>query len=301
MPRPGTVHTSINAYAGRMADLDTPIETIRGRLTELLADWGAEMSVVLKDLEDLRERVDGQDKLIKTLSADAEEAGNLRKAMQATELEAEKLRSEVESKSDLVKALRKDADQAVGLGKALKSKDEEIAKLSKANTALESRLADAEERLSDAEETMAKSHDDSTELKAMRAELDAKTSLIKSLRTDAERAETLEDRLDEKRATIGELEKSIDSQSATISELKESVQRWKDRYAALKSAHDIADSMISTMPDVVAEATADPDDDAETIVDKIAERTLAINMRDALKDARDAAEKPKKEKKATVS
>jgi chromosome segregation ATPase len=149
---------------------------------------------------------------------------------------------------------------------------------------------------------MAQSHDDTTELKAIQAELDAKTSLIKSLRTDAERSQTLEDRLDEKRATIGELEKSLDSQAATIAELKDSVRRWKDRYGALKSAHDIADSMISTMPDVVARVAAgDADSDAETVIDKIAERTVAINMRDALQDARDAADTPKKENKATAS
>jgi chromosome segregation ATPase len=113
-----------------MADLDTPIETLRGRLTQLLADWGAEMSVVLKDLEDLRERVDGQDKLIKTLKSDAEEADKLRKAMQASELEGEKLRAELESKRDLVKVLRKDAGEAADLGKELERKDKEIAKLS---------------------------------------------------------------------------------------------------------------------------------------------------------------------------
>ncbi|NIW23096.1 MAG: hypothetical protein GWN29_00215 [Gammaproteobacteria bacterium] len=302
-----------------MADLDTPIETLRGRLTQLLADWGAEMSVVLKDLEDLRERVDGQDNLIETLKGDAQDAGTLRKDMQAKELEVEKLRSELESKRDLVKVLRKDADGAADLrkalekkDKALKSKDKEITKLSETNKDLETRLVETERRLSDAEESMAESHDNATELNAIRAELNAKTSLIKSLRTDAERFEAFENRLDEKRATIGELEKSLDSQADTIAELKDSVQRWKDRYAALKSAHDIADSMLTTMPDIVAKAaggeSADSDSDAETIVDEIAERTLAINMRDALEDAREATEKPKKKdkpekekKKATAS
>ncbi len=293
-----------------MADLDTPIETIRGRLTQLLADWGAEMSVVLKDLEDLRERVDGQDNLIKTLRADAEEAGDLRKALQASELEAEKLRAELESKRDLVKVLRKDADIAAELEKELKSKDREYANLSKTNEDLESRLAETEQRLAKAEDSIAQSEDETTELKAIRAELDAKTSLIKSLRTDAERAEALEDRLDEKRATIAELEKSVDSQAATIAELKDSVRRWKDRYGALKSAHDIADSMITTMPDVAAAvADGEVDPDAETLIDTIAERTLAINMRESLEDAREAvgkndkddAVKKREKKEATAS
>ena len=42
-----------------MADIDTPIESLRERLTQLLADWGAEMSMVLKDLGDTRARLAG--------------------------------------------------------------------------------------------------------------------------------------------------------------------------------------------------------------------------------------------------
>ena len=137
-----------------MADIDTPIDALRERLTQLLADWGAEMSMVLKDLEDargrvadleqssassadevdeLRRRIKGQDDLIETLRADAEEAAGLRKKLQASELETEKLRSELDSKRDLVKALRKDSDKAEGLKADLKGKDRELSTLTKAH------------------------------------------------------------------------------------------------------------------------------------------------------------------------
>ena len=35
-----------------MADVQTPIDTLRERLTGLLADWGAEFSMVLKELDE---------------------------------------------------------------------------------------------------------------------------------------------------------------------------------------------------------------------------------------------------------
>src|SRR5690606_18491151 len=83
-----------------MAELHTPIDELRERLTGLLADWGAELSMVLRELEKKRERLaeleadaerhdeqleslnkrlEGQEGLIETLSADAEEALKLRR------------------------------------------------------------------------------------------------------------------------------------------------------------------------------------------------------------------------------
>ena len=37
-----------------MADTETPIGEIRERLTALLADWGAELTMVLRELEQKR-------------------------------------------------------------------------------------------------------------------------------------------------------------------------------------------------------------------------------------------------------
>lgn len=300
-----------------MADIDTPIEALRERLTQLLADWGAEMSMVLTDLEDargqiaklesaagskdeaqeLRRRLQGQEDLIETLKADAAEAAKLRKSLHASELEAEKHRSELETKRDLVKALRKDLDKAEDLKKELKRKDRELAGLASEKEQLEQRLSDAEQSAQD-------SKDDTTELVAIRAELEAKTSLLKSLRTDADRCEALEEQVDEKRATIAKLEKSIESQAATIADLKDSVKRWKDRYAAVKSGDLTGDTSIRTRPNLpVASAGEETlDEAAATITDAQAERTLAINMRDALREARTAADKTlEKSKKSKVA
>jgi DNA repair exonuclease SbcCD ATPase subunit len=308
-----------------MTDIDTPIEVLRERLTQLLADWGAEMSMVLADLEDARGRITalerssakkgevddlhrrlrGQESLIETLRADAAEAAKLRKALQSSELETEKLRSEVDTKRDLVNALRKDLDKSEELKKELKRKDREMAALASAKQDLEQQLTDAVQRVAQAEESAQDSQDDTTELVAIRAELEAKTELLRSLRTDADRSEALEQRLDEKRVTITKLETSIESQAATIADLKNSVNRWKDRYAALKSGDVTDDTSIRTQPDLSAMTTEIEalDEAAATITDQQAERTLAINMRDALREARSAADqykqdKPKKSKVA---
>ena len=78
-----------------MTDSTPTIQGLRDRLTGLLADWGAELAVVLKELEEKRarvaeleggaagrhgeveeltQRIEGQNTLIETLRADAEEA-----------------------------------------------------------------------------------------------------------------------------------------------------------------------------------------------------------------------------------
>jgi chromosome segregation ATPase len=297
-----------------MADIDTSIEALRERLTQLLADWGTEMSMVLKDLgdtraglagleersaateselESLRCRMSGQEELIESLRGDAEEAAALRKALSAAELEAENLRSELDSKLDLVKALRKDAEKIDGLRTELKRNESELASLGDLRRDLEQRLAAAEDSAAD-------SHDDITELAAVRAELAAKTSLLQTLRADAERCETLEERLDEKRTTISELETSLESQAATISDLKQSVKRWKDKYTAAKSGDVTNDPSIRTVADLpTARMAADElDPDAANRTDELAERTLAINMRDALRQARDTVDRSNKGKVA---
>ena len=40
-----------------MSDRQTSIQSVRDRLTGLLADWGAELSLVLKELEEKRARL----------------------------------------------------------------------------------------------------------------------------------------------------------------------------------------------------------------------------------------------------
>jgi chromosome segregation ATPase len=306
-------------HAGQMAEMDTPIETLHERLTQLLADWGAEMSMVLKELEDARgriaefeelssgsqdeleamqRRIDGQDSLIETLKADAEEAAGLRKSLVASEKETEKFRAELESKHDLVMALRKEADDLDALEKELKRKNREFEALRAENDRLRQQIVEVEERLAVAEESAAQTHDDTTELVALRAELDAKSSLIKSLHTDAERFVALEITLDEKRETIAKLEASINRQAATIVDLKESVTRWKSKCAALKASGATGDTSISTRLPMPSLAADDLEADALAATDIRAERTIAINMRDSLSEVREALGKEKQKQVA---
>ena len=84
------------------------------------------------------------------------------------------------------------------------------------------------------------------ELKATRAELDARKTMIESLRGDAERAQALEAQLKEKRNLISKLEGYIDRHVTTISDLKQSVTTWKEKYTSLKSPDSSSDA--ATVP-----------------------------------------------------
>jgi chromosome segregation ATPase len=284
-----------------MAKIDTPIDSLRERLTQLLADWGAEMSMVLKELEDararlaeierssidredeldeLRHRIVKQDALIDTLTNDAEEAGQLRKMLSTAELEAEKVRAELESKHDLIKVLRADADKKNTLQDSL----------DKAEKALEAeRQAGVElrERVAAAGQTAASSQDDKSELAAVRAELDAKTALIEKFRADAERAEHREE--------------SLDSQAKAKAELKESATRTSEVSTESTVTVDDGVTTMRAVPELPFSDLDDEEDDpaAQAATDLLAERTLAINMRDSLLDARKTQEQGSKKASGT--
>ena len=116
-----------------MTDSTPTIQGLRDRLTGLLADWGAELAVVLKELEEKRARVaelesaaasnaeldqlkqqlDGQTQLIETLRSDAEEA---QKARDATASEAALARDAASAESEAARA--HEATMAKGAGGA---------------------------------------------------------------------------------------------------------------------------------------------------------------------------------------
>jgi hypothetical protein len=87
-----------------MSETEISIAELRERLDALLADWGADASVVLTELErrrqslerlwtdtasrqsetaNLEKRLRGQSELIETLKGEAAEAAELRRALQA--------------------------------------------------------------------------------------------------------------------------------------------------------------------------------------------------------------------------
>src|SRR5512134_202775 len=106
-----------------MTESTATIQSLRDRLTGLLADWGSELALVLKELEAkrarvaelesagagrtdeieaLKQRIEGQNTLIEALRGDAEEASKLRVEVRTKDLDFERVSSELESKKDLV-------------------------------------------------------------------------------------------------------------------------------------------------------------------------------------------------------
>jgi chromosome segregation ATPase len=288
-----------------MVRQETGIEDLRERLTGLLADWGAEMSMVLRELEEARSRlaetsssadghaeqikalegrVAGQTELIETLREEAAESSELRGEVRARDLEIERLTSELDSKQELIHALRRDAEAGDRLKAEAKVMDKEIAALKKERRNAEVQLA---ELRAEVEALREHSDDDSgamaAELEAVRAELDARKALIKSLRADADRVSGLESRLEEKREIVANLEGSINKHVETIAELKRASDIWKRRYQALRGAH--ADATSRDLP-LFSDTDIAAMQQLETTDVAAPEQTIAIDMRRSLSEAR---------------
>ena len=149
-----------------MADSDIPIPELRARLNDLLADWGADLSSVLTELEEKRSRVaelesvaeeqseklealsgrvEAQDELIESLHGDADEAAALRKEILEKELALESKDAEIESKQELILALRRDAEKVGRLTGDGRAKDKEIERLAREKDFAEKHAADVKE------------------------------------------------------------------------------------------------------------------------------------------------------------
>jgi predicted RNase H-like nuclease (RuvC/YqgF family) len=298
-----------------MARQDTTTDALRERLTVLLADWGAEMSMLLRELDDARKQLADQDtkttnharelktledrnrgqvELIETLKSEASSASDLRAEVRAKDLEVERLASEIESKQELVRALRRDAESVDRLKTEAKVKDREIAELRKEQRQAEKRIGELGAELESLRDTAesAGSHE-KTELEAVRAELDARKTLIKSLRADADRVGALEARLEEKREIVTKLEASINKHVETIAELKRSGELWRKKYQDLRARDPAATSMeipALSQTDVAALQQLERTDVAGTAP----ERTIAIDMRRPLSEARRKSGNPPK-------
>jgi chromosome segregation ATPase len=291
-----------------MADRQASIQGVRDRLTGLLADWGTELSTVLKELEEkrarveelesrhaghdgelqaLQKRVEGQEQLIETLKAEGEEAGKLRTEVRSKDLEFERVSSELDSKRELVRALRRDAEVVDRMKADAKVRDREIEDLRGQVRRAEQRIEEQTKELSAVREAAGKANEDSTELEALRAELEARKAMIKSLRADQERIGTLESSIDEKREIIGQLEASLNKHSNTILELKRSAEAWKRKYQGVKGHSSTAETSVSlpSLSDTDVRAIEHLEKSVETKSDS----TIAIDMRRSLLEARRAA------------
>jgi chromosome segregation ATPase len=291
-----------------MTEPTATIQGLRDRLTGLLADWGSELAAVLKELEEkrtrvaeleggaagradeieqLKQRIEGQNTLIEALRGDAEEASKLRAEVRNKDLEFERVSSELESKKELVRALRRDTDGADRAKADARGKDREIEELKSKLQRAERQASDAAEQLAGLREAAeGRASEEQAEIDALRAELEARKTVIKSLRSDQERVAALQASLDEKRDVVEQLETSINRHSNTIAELRRSVEMWKRKYQAARGESPTATTSVS-LPSL-------SDTDVRVIeqLDKTgtkSDATIAIDMRRSLLEARRTA------------
>lgn len=289
-----------------MKQEDTSIEALREQLTEALAEWGTRMSAALQELDQrrrtcaeaeakaadwdeeracLKEQSASQARTIESLKKSLKDAGDLREQSDEKDSELERLQSELDSKQEIIHALRRDAGTIDRLKAEQQAKDRTIERLQVEQREMQERLQtlDAENRaFRESEESQ--SQGESAELEAVRAELEARKTVIKSLRADAERVDLLEARLEEKRDIIATLEESINRHADTIAELKRSADQWKRKYQSFRNISTIATSAelpVATATDIEAVAASVNSSD-----DLPSDRTIAIDMREPLLEAR---------------
>jgi chromosome segregation ATPase len=292
-----------------MTEPTATIQVLRDRLTGLLADWGSELASVLKELDEkrarvaelegtaagrhgeleaLQQRIDGQNTLIEALRGDAEEVSKLRAEVRTKDLEFERVSSELESKKELVRALRRDGDGAERLKSESRQKDRDLEELKSKLQSAESKASEAAAELAALRENAAAQlSEEQAEIDALRAELEARKTVIKSLRADQDRVAALQASLEDKREVIEQLEASINRHSNTIAELRRSVETWKRKYQTVKGDSPTATTSIN-LPSL-------SDTDVRVIeqIEKSAsgktDATIAIDMRRSLLEARRTA------------
>jgi chromosome segregation ATPase len=291
-----------------MTDPAVSIQDLRDRLTGLLADWGTELASVLKELEEkrarvaeleggaagradeieqLKQRIEGQNTLIEALRGDAEDASKLRAEVRSKDLEFERVTSELESKKELVRALRRDTDSVERVKADARSKEREIEELRAKLQRAERQAGDAAAELAMMREAAeGKVSEEQAEIDELRAELEARKTVIKSLRADQERIASLQASLEEKRDIVEQLEATINRHSNTIAELRRSVDLWKRKYQAAKGDSPTATTSVN-LPSL-------SDTDVRVIehLDKTGAKndaTIAIDMRRSLLEARRTA------------
>jgi len=286
-----------------MADQEILIGTIHERFTDLLAD----VSMLLKELEEkrtqleelkansadqsaeveaLNKRIEAQNTLIETLHSEADQTATLRVQLHSKDVELENKNSEIGSKHELIGALRRTAEGIGQLKGDSKAKDKNIARLTREKEQAVQHAAELTEEFKILTASTLTGIDTPAEFEAVRALLDTRKSLIESLRGDAERAQALEDQLEQKRFEIATNEVTINRHTTTISELEQSVTTWKEKYAALKSIDPAAEPAIApARPELIVEELP-----AQEIAEAVGrDDTVNADMRGSLLEARQLA------------
>lgn len=244
----------------RMAKSLREIDDLRERLGALLANWGSEIAAVMQTLEDQQSLAATHDDSVQALEKQVAELARLRQRIRERDLALDHLTTKSKERDARIAELE-------GLLKKARARIDEL-----------ERQAAAPEK--PAEPQPAAQHE---EFEAMRAELAARKSLVKSLRTDAERGKALEKELARTRDEMAAMKTSSQRHARTIAELRRSSDDWERKYRELA---ETAGKRLSRETDrVPRDMRIEPTVDAPTEVDGT--RTVVIDMTESLRAARD--------------
>jgi chromosome segregation ATPase len=267
-----------------MADTNLPTQTLRDRLAGLLADWGTEFSCLLDELDEAQGQIAA---LRAQLGERDSELEGVRGELGERDRQAEESHQQIQAlRAELEAAEHRKADASL--------RDAELARYRRQKTQAEEQVAQLLDELRDLrrsadEEASNQASEEAAELEALRAELDARKTLIGSLRADAGRVSVLEARLKQKIEVIAELEESVNRHAGTIAELKRSAEQWKSRYRALQGDHGATTTTVAAQRAALRQATVVEQAAIAATDEDFGDRTIAIDMRQALVEARRAA------------
>lgn len=184
-----------------MAKSNPQTTDLRQRLSKLLSDWNAEITGILGTLDDLQASAAPQDGSSGHTDSHANDLEELRQRIRDRDLALDYLK------------------------KKAKEKDARIAELEREHMKSRTRAEQIEQRLKTlatrtTPESGTQQDDPQAEIEAMRAELAARKSLIKSLRADAERSTALEQKLAESRGIISKLQETIEYHTKANAKLR---------------------------------------------------------------------------------
>ncbi len=287
------MHSKADTQADSPGLADTEVAQLRERLAGQLADWGAEFSAVLNALQGAQRELHERDDHIAELSArldTAEQQAQNNSEIERLTAELATQEAELGDRDEQLRLLREQNSQlheqldSVAQAQAeLQHRDAEITRIRRQKKQADDHVAELLEELrSLRESTHEDASNEAAEIAALRAELDARKTLVKSLRADAERVAALDTLLEEKNRVVQTLEDSLNRQSETMAELKRNAEFWKNKYRGSQGDHGSTTTITSRRPDTeqvsrMLEAAGGED---------VGDRTIAIDMRQALLEAR---------------
>lgn len=247
-----------------MTETDTHIDDLRQRLGGLLADWGTEISAVMRALEDQQSLTATQVERVRALETQVNEVAELRQRIRERDVLLDRLK------------------------KTTQEKDARFAELEAKHKEACARVAELQRKIGAPDTaTQLPTGGQQAEIDAMRAELAARKSLIRSLRTDAERGKALEKELAENREVIARMKESIDRHARTIAELRRSSDSWERKYRRLVEAGNDKPSSgneMSSDGDILTDTAVELFIDETMEVDGA--HTVVIDMTEPLREAR---------------